>query len=573
MKVWRWTNEHLVYLLAFITAALLRFLLLDHWPLSDAESVPALQALEMARGSLSGSGPGSGQVMLTGLLFWLLGDSNFAARFLSALAGSLIVFAPFFFRQELGKKAALLLAFGLALDPGLVAFSRQTASPMWAASMTLLGIGAWHVRKPGLAGIFWGLALLGGPALWQGVVILGAGWLLFRWSTRSNPRTGTEYSGGNLGSPTLTAILSAGITVVLASTLFFRASGGLSGVGASLSSFVAGWSTEATMRPYQWLLLLVLYEILPLVLGLASAVRGWVRGLVLEQFLSLMVLAALIIGLLYPARSPDSLIWVILPLWGLAAREAVRLLAPVSQDRYAHAAHTGLTTCILIFMVANLASLVNELPFRDDTVTTRMAILLGAGALLLVISILVSFGWSTGTALSGMVKGGLTALLLYNVAVATGGSGLRTMQTSELWFENRSHAQIGLLAQTANDLSKWQTGQPGTIDLVVVNADTPALRWALRDYSQASFVAAMDPLAAPALVITPADQQLGLGSSYRGQDFVIVQAPRWQNLQTLDWMNWFIFRKMVQDSTSVILWARSDLFPEGAVPTGITPPE
>jgi len=573
MKVRSWTNEHLVYLLAFAMAVILRLLQLGRWPLSGAESVWALQSLEIARGTATVVGSEPGQVILTGMLFWLFGDSNFLARFLPALTGSLLVIGPYFFRRELGKRAAIVLAFGLALDPGLVAISRQAGGPMLAAGLLVLAMAAWYARRPILAGIFGGLALLGGSALWQGVLTLGTGWLLYLWANRSESRA-VAYDSGIPRFLLPTVLLAAGITVVLGGTLFFRAPGGLSGVGSSLSSYLSGWQAGETLRPYQWLLLLVLYEILPLILGLAATIRGWLRNLAVERFLSLVTLSALVIGLLYPARSAQSLVWVLIPLWGLAAREAVRLLVPIQQDRYAHAAHTILTLCIFLFIAANLAALMNEIGFRDDTVTVRVAILLGAGVLLLVTSVLVSFGWSTATSLSGLVKGSLAVLLLYTVAVSTGGAGLRLIQTPELWMDNPSSAQLDLLANTADDLSEWRTGRAGSIDLVVVNADNPALRWAFRNFKQASFVSAMDPHSTPALVITPVDQEPGLASSYRGQDFLIAQNPQWQNLQSLDWMNWLVFRRMTQQPVSVILWARNDLFPDVSLTSGENiPPE
>src|SRR4030065_107789 len=95
-------------------------------------------------------------VILTGAGFRLFGSSNFIARFWPALTGALLIFLPFFFKRELGQKAALILAFGLAIDPGLVAISRLAGSSMMATSFTLLSLGWIWGGYPVLSGIFLG---------------------------------------------------------------------------------------------------------------------------------------------------------------------------------------------------------------------------------------------------------------------------------------------------------------------------------------------------------------------------------------------------------------------------------
>ena len=55
---------------------------------------------------------------------------------------------------------------------------------------------------------------------------------------------------------------------------------------------------------------------------------------------------------------------------------------------------------------------------------------------------------------------------------------------------------------------------------------------------------------------------LGLPSAYRGQDFTWRGQPQWANLQTQDWLKWFVFRELPMDNETVILWARDNLFPD-----------
>ena len=148
--------EQVLALLAFALALAVRFLNLGAFPLSDSEAGWALQSLALASSSTSASqliiGPQPAYIFLTTWLFALFGAPDFLARFLPALAGSLLVLVPFLFRRQLGRPVALIAAFGLALDPGLVTVSRQAGGPMMAVGFGLLALGLWNTRKSLLAG-------------------------------------------------------------------------------------------------------------------------------------------------------------------------------------------------------------------------------------------------------------------------------------------------------------------------------------------------------------------------------------------------------------------------------------
>ena len=120
--------------------------------------------------------------VLTGGLFYLFQSSAFLARMLPALFGSILVGVPFLLREQMGKKAGLLFALFLAVDPALVAASRQADSLMIAVASLLL-FGLFVLKKqPEWSGVFLALTLLSGPDLWPGLLALaGAGvWLLLR---------------------------------------------------------------------------------------------------------------------------------------------------------------------------------------------------------------------------------------------------------------------------------------------------------------------------------------------------------------------------------------------------------
>ena len=126
------TLEHAFYALALALAVGLRFLHLGTLPLSDFEAAWALQALRVTQGYHPVLGPNPAYVHLTAVLFYIFGASDFLARFWPALAGCVLVLVPWFLRSRFGRIPALVLAFGLALDPGLVAMSHLAGEPMLA---------------------------------------------------------------------------------------------------------------------------------------------------------------------------------------------------------------------------------------------------------------------------------------------------------------------------------------------------------------------------------------------------------------------------------------------------------
>jgi predicted membrane-bound mannosyltransferase len=169
----------------------MRLFQLGAGPLSEVEAGWALQALGVAHGQAQSLGAQPAYIILTSQLFSIISDSNFLARLYPAIAGSLLVWLPFFFRRSMGMstwlhRAGLVMAFGLAIDPGLVSLSRQVGSPIPALAFTLLALACLYNRHMVWMGIAAGLALLSGPAFLQGLLILGISWGLYRLVRRNS---------------------------------------------------------------------------------------------------------------------------------------------------------------------------------------------------------------------------------------------------------------------------------------------------------------------------------------------------------------------------------------------------
>ncbi len=152
------TLEHAIYAVALVFAIGLRFLNLGALPLSDYEATWALQALRVTQGLHPALGPNPAYVHLTSILFYIFGGTNFLARFWPALAGTALVFAAWFLRGRIGRIPAIVLAFGLAIDPGLVAMSHLAGGPMLAVTCLVFAGLMWLEGHRSFAGFFAGLA-------------------------------------------------------------------------------------------------------------------------------------------------------------------------------------------------------------------------------------------------------------------------------------------------------------------------------------------------------------------------------------------------------------------------------
>lgn len=567
MQTRRIPREPLLYFIAFLLALGLRFMGLGKLALTDFEAGWALQSLDIVQGAEPALGPSPAYVLLTSILFYLFGASNFLARFWPALAGSLLVFLPYFFRERLRPAAALILAFCLALDPGLAAASRMAGGPILAVLFLLLAWAMWSQSRLEWAGVFAALTLLSGPSAWAGLLGLALTWMIRQGlerpaSGQASSAVSTEAqqseSPPQKSAAWRAAVLPFVATLVLGGSLLFLVPGGLSAWAAALPVYLKGWVTPSGVPAGRLLFALVVYQPLALLFGLAALLLGWWQGRRRVIRLGLWFVIALFLALANPSRQVIDLIWAVIPLWALAAEELSRHLTLPQEDRLELFGVVFFTILLLVFAGLDLAGLVwTGLPSQQGS--ARIWLFIGSLILLVVSLFLVAFGWSRPVARLGGVWGAAAVLGFYTLGVAWGASGLRTPGGVELWMNDCAVAQADLLAQTADQISEWSAGHDHAQPATVLMADSPSVLWALRNHAP-RLVTNLDPASAPPLVVTPAQDSLNLAAAYRGQDFVWRQTPLWDALLPTDWLRWYVTREMPVESETIVLWARDDLF-------------
>jgi len=583
-------HEGWLYWLAFLIALGFRLIQLGASPLTDSEATLALQALHLAQGKAPLLGSQPGYILLTSILFAVIEATNFMARVVPALVGSALALVPYFFRDKIKPRPALILAFLFAIDPGLVALSRQAGGTVLAVTFLLLAWAMWRSGRLIPAGVFAGLALLSGPSLWAGLLVLGLTWLFLQGTSRpassetteeqspisSLPITNSQLSRSipvGLTSqyrPTLLALL---ITLLLGSTLFFLSPNGLSAWLSALPDYLEGWTAPSSMSPGRVLLTFLAYEPLGLFLAILSLIRGYRINSRRIFRLGLWLGVALLIAVFY--RQANELAWAIIPLLALAARELSRAFNILAEERVEVGVVVLALMILLVYMWFDVSKIALDpfgslaptaLPIFGRSIQLAGApyiVLLGAFLIIILCVAFVAFGWSARTAWLGTTWASVIFLGLYSLASAWSASGLRARNGLELWTPDPPPVQPDLLLASVDDVSEFSLGHDTSQPVTVMGVDSPALEWVLRD-RPVEVVSALDPQVAPPIVVTSLmdENALGLPAAYRGQDFIWRQRPRWDELQNPDWMRWLVFRQLPREDETIILWVRDDLFPD-----------
>jgi hypothetical protein len=580
MRASRHIPLHTLYWLAFFLALFLRLFMLGAAPLNDVEAGWALQAMNIARGEAATLIAQPAYIVLTSQLFSIFGETNFLARLFPALAGSLLVWLPCLFRQRMEasawlQRAGVVMAFGLAVDPGLVSLSRQVASPMPAIAFTLLALAGFMNRRMILAGMCAGLALLSGPAFLQGLLILAITWGLLRLVTPRvpEPQADEEPAGidtGPLPGESLRiAIYALTATLLVAGVLFLRLPQGLSGIASSISIYLELWVKPSSIPLLRLPASLLVYQPLVLIFTLISVVRIWFgqwedrRARQVLLAFSIWAGVALLVPLVYAGRQVGDMAWVLVPLWALAAAEISRSLEQ-GQETLTRLVAAGLALLLFVLSVVGWLNLLSIGRYQVDVVV-YWAIIIGALLLGFIAILLVAATWSAIAARLGLVWAICVVLGLQLFSNTWGMAVVRQNGAQELWTIPTSTGQADLLGLTLSDISTRNTGLKDQLEVVAL-VDSPALQWVLRNFPNAHFESGLAPTESPPAVITRKDGELpSLAEKYRGQDFIWRLYPGWQGVFPPNIVNWLAFRQAPLGQDQIILWVRADMFPGGSL--------
>lgn len=194
------------------------------------------------------------------------------------------------------------------------------------------------------------------------------------------------------------------------------------------------------------------------------------------------------------------------------------------------------------------------------------ALVAGATFLLAILAtILIAFGWSK----VGAERGFVWALLLFSVLFMLSASGrylrVETTDANDLWTPGPAAGSDRLVEDSLRDLSVLKQGLAN--DLAIESrVDTSAIAWELRDLQVTDSSGSSNP----PLIITAADVQPEEFAAYRGQSFAIQVERTWSGWPP-NFFAWLFYRQAPTQTEQIILWARTDLFPDAQSISGTIP--
>jgi len=552
---------HIIFLIGAIAAALaFRLIRLGMMPLNNIEANIALQALSVSQNTDVVFGEHMAYVGLTGLDFFIFDVGNFLARFWPAIFGGLIVFIPFLFRDQIGHWPASILAICLAITPEMVGLSRIIGTPMIAFVNLFLSFGFLVKKKPILAGLTFALALMGGSGFWTGVLLIGLGILFSKifigykiWQKLIN-----LFSEGKFRSRFFTAWV---LTIALVGTGFFLSPEGLSGVFSGLVNFIQGFTVSYTSPFFLRPLGLIAYSFPAIIFGLWGGIRAILVREKLGIFLFILSILGLLYLLFYPGAATVDIIWVTLPLWTLAARVVFFAWWLPENSRLVMAATALVVVIVFAFLLLSLRSLVNPNIFQDTQLVTLIA-LFGGFILLIGLILLITFGWSEKVALSGLLIGLSIVVIFGMISISTRTTGLSIEDTIELWYPDEPDLSPRWLKVSIDRVLNWDKRRADSLEIVVVDMNSPGLRWAMQAYDDVSFVPYSPSITQPGILISDIMTKPEISNSYRGQDLVWSRNPQWEEMSAMQYLNWLLTREAPIKNEEIILWVRTDLMPD-----------
>lgn len=561
-SVFRIKTIHVLILMgAFVIGVAFRLIRLGVMPLSNMEAEFALQALAVARRSETLFGDHIAFLSLTGINFFLFSTGNFLARFWPAFSGALVVFVPFLFKKSIGQWPASFASLVFAISPEMVGLSRIIGSPMMAMVFLMLTIGFFSTGKPILVGLFLGLGLMSGPSFWLGVVILAGSLILAElfFGVR-------EVFSGLLFRKDkpfwIYFAFSFTTTLLVVGTGFFMAPAALSGIFTGLYTFLLSIGGHRLV-PFGLIpFTLLAYAGGALLFGLWGGIRGVLLGSKLELFLFTWAMFGSLFIMLYPGGSPADVIWVTLPLWILSVRVVSFAWHKPESSTLVVAITSVLVVVMSAFMLLALRALVAPTLAQSQQLNYLIA-LSGGAVMLVVVILLVNYGWSEAIARTGLLLGLALVLSAGMISVSVNSSGIGPDVTHELWYPDEAILFTEWMQITIDRVMVWNSRGNESVDITVAGIDTPGMRWALRDYGQVDLISFLPPQSQPGILITEMSAIPEIANSYQGQGLVWAREVPWRDLSANQYLTWLVTRDVPTIPKEVILWVRTDLMPSG----------
>jgi uncharacterized protein (TIGR03663 family) len=568
------TVEVALYLVIALMAVGLRLYRLGGRPMQAGEAAQALAAWRSAQGLPQDSALGHASPLLftcNAFLFALFGANDFLARLVPALSGALLVIGPYFFRQRLGRMGALAASFLLALSPSILFHSRYLGGEIvvvaCALAMTwgLFGyLDQRQLKHLYLVAVALGLALSAGAGTYTFLFVIATFVLVIALVNRFSDSSGYWQRLAGAWQAVREekdllrdcAALLVFIFALVCTAFLLRLPGLQDGIDLFIDWLVA-FQPQAGGHPwYYHLQLLLVYELLIVVFGLAAVVYLLKQRDLFSLFLAYWTTAAFLIYLVAGGRGPGDILLIVLPLALLAGAFIGRLLNELVAK--AVWGREGLFAVVACAILVNLGLELGA--YASFGQRNHLFLALAAGFVLIGLLVLcwISFGREPTLRAGGLVL--LLTLTFLTVSISCYLNYRRGSDPREIMAASPTSRELFDLVETVEIVSSRE-GDPRTIAMTVHQGTGPALAWYLRDFSNLEFVDQLGPSVDTPVVIAPdEEQEPTLGANYSGQDFALTSSWESPGLSGSDLMEWLFYRRtpMPVQTGNVILWVKQE---------------
>ena len=547
-------EQHLFvwFLLAFLVGLGLRLWRLGSMRFTLAEAQIAQSTWQMALGKAAELPGNMSYAGLSALLYYVFEPSFFFARLMPALFGSSLILVPWFWRDRIGKKAALLLAIGLAIDPILLSFSRQIVTPIFVVAGLAWAATALKYKRPVLTGALLALAFLGGYSFWM-VALIGLVAYLVLPKNKTQSVDLTPFRSKSFLLPFLT---SFAISLVVISSAFLLHTEGLGGIAAGLVDFVHIFANAYDLQVYQPIIIAIAYSILPLIFSFWSLVddlraKQPIRNLPFLIGWGLNLLLCVLLG----RQDLGMLVFAAVFAWLGVATHIANIIDTKPEAREVVFGVMVFQVVILGYLQMVSRRLISVPSNTQDFRFAALAVL--AGILLLVITtILVGMGWSREVSRQALQKS-----LLIILIVLTLGLGLRSITSQQ------DSTTLSLLAGPIllpnNDVESIvdeidREGRADKTEITYYLGDLEQqFSWFFRN--QVDWESAQNVLQAD-LMLSESAQDFSAADTYRGRNVELFRRIDQQVVKPVDFLKTLLGEPLPMVSQIGVLWVRLNLF-------------
>jgi len=297
---------------------------------------------------------------------------------------------------------------------------------------------------------------------------------------------------------------------------------------------------------------LLVYETLPLLVGLAGIVVALRRDMLLGIFATIWFVVALVLGSVAGTRPAELMPIIVLPLILLAAEAADTLIRTTSWAKIdsANVLFAIIVAVLSAFIYLQLAAFT----VQGETAYLRLGVV-SIGILLLSFAI---FWYWTGTAQALPVAATtlIAILLALTIHSTMELNAYNARDPRELLAQQPVSVDLRQLRPFLVDLSE-RTAERERMPILLERALHPLLSWYTRDFGPVRLVNAVSDAPKEQVVIKLARGEQG-PAGYVGQRFRVWTTVETSQLGWGDWLKWYMHRLKIGTETGqqIEVWFR-----------------